>query len=189
MCQYKVSATDAKEVDQDLIAWRKGATTMPANREAALKSIDGERTIRIVEATRADFPVWKRLRQSLYTSLDPEFHDEEMAWIHDSDEAACFLAWTGTQEAVALLEVSLRNVVDGCVGGPVGYVEGVYLEPSERGQGFGTRLIEFAKGWFLTRGCREMATDAEIDNVDAQEFYRRIGFTEMWRVVGFTKSL
>jgi ribosomal protein S18 acetylase RimI-like enzyme len=34
-----------------------------------------------------------------------------------------------------------------------------------------------------------VATDAELDNTEAQEFFRRIGFDETWRIVEFKKAL
>ncbi len=145
--------------------------------------------MRIEKISREHFPVWKRMRQELYPALDPDFHDEEMEWIHDSDETESYLGFDDAGNPIGLLELSLRKVVDGCIGGPVGYVEGIYLEPKHRRKGQGDVFMKFAAERFLERGCSDMATDAEIDNVEAQEFYRKVGFTESWRVVGFTRSL
>lgn len=144
---------------------------------------------RIDKVSREHFPVWKRMRQELYSGLDPDFHDGEMEWIASSGEAECYLAFDEKGTPIGMMELSLRNVVDGCIGGPVGYVEGIYLEPDHRRAGLGSELMKFATERFLARGCSDMATDAEIDNVDAQEFYRNVGFTESWRVVGFTRSI
>jgi len=145
--------------------------------------------MRISAVTREHIPVWKRMRQAVYSDLDEAFHDEEMAWLLASDEAACFLAWSDEGRAIGLLELTLRNFVDGCIGRPVGYIEGLYLEPDHRGQGHGPRLVAFAADWFKSRGCKDMATDAEATNAEAQAFYRRVGFTERWHVVGFTRPL
>jgi len=88
-----------------------------------------------------------------------------------------------------MLELSLRNFVDGCLGGPVGYVEGIYLAPQTRGRGEGRRLLDFAAGWFRSRGCRDMAADAELDNEEAQRFLKRAGFEETFRIVEYRRSL
>lgn len=149
----------------------------------------GQQTLRLVPISREHFPAWKRMRAALYSGLDGKFHDEETEWLHACSEAACFLAWSADDEAVGLLELTLRNVVDGCIGGPVGYIEGIYLNPAWRGRGHGARMVAFAAEWFRSRGCRHMATDAEMDNVDAQAYYRQAGFTERWRTVGFIKPL
>ena len=34
-----------------------------------------------------------------------------------------------------------------------------------------------------------MATDVEIDNLDAQKFHERVGFRETYRIVEYKKSL
>lgn len=143
----------------------------------------------IKAVTREQFGLWKVFRQALYTDVDSRFHDEEMQWLFASDETGCFLVWSESGDAIGLLELTLRNFVDGCVGGPVGYIEGIYLIPEQRAQGHGKRMIEFAAEWSRQHGCKSMATDAEIPNTDAQQFYRNLGFNEGWRVVGFTKSL
>jgi aminoglycoside 6'-N-acetyltransferase I len=151
-----------------------------------MEILDG---MQIADVTREQFPVWRRMRQELYPNLDPEMHDEEMEWLFEAKDSAAYLAFSDDGEPIGLLEVSLRNVVDGCIGGPVGYVEGIYLEPSYRRKGLGAKLMEFATEWCRKRGCQDMATDAEIENVEAQEFYRQTGFTEVSRTVGFTRSL
>lgn len=148
--------------------------------------------VRAAPVTRADFPHWKRLRQAVYSDLDESFHDAEMEWLFASPEAASFLVWPDDGdrcEPIGLLELTRRNFVDGCIGGPVGYIEGLYLVPEARGRGLGGRLIAFAADWFRSRGCRQMVTDAELSNALAQAFYRRMGFAERWRTVGFTRGL
>lgn len=145
--------------------------------------------MRISAVTREQFSVWKRMRQAVYSDLEPQFHDEEMNCLFSSGQAGCFLAWSDEGDAIGLLEITLRNFVDGCIGSPVGYIEGIYLDPDHRGAGHGSRLVDFACEWFESRGCKDMATDAEITNSEAQAFYRRHGFRERWHVVGFTKSL
>lgn len=144
--------------------------------------------IRILPITREQTSLWAPLRAALYRDLDPAFHRDEMESLLTSPEAACFLVWLSA-EVIGMLELSLRNFVDGCIGGPVGYIEGIYLQPSHRGGGRGRRLIEFAAEWARCHGCTNLATDAEIDDLAAQDFYRRIGFAERWRTVGFTLSL
>lgn len=145
--------------------------------------------MRIAAVTREQFPLWKRLRQAVYSDLDPQFHDAEMEWLFADERAACFLAWSDEGKAIGLLELTLRDFVDGCLGGAVGYIDGIYLDPDYRGQGRGPELIAFAEDWCVSQGCRHMATDAEVANTAAQAFYRRLGFTERWQVVGFTKPL
>jgi len=145
--------------------------------------------MRIVEVTRRWFPEWKRLRQSVYKGLDESFHDEEMELLFGSLEATSFLGFSEDGEAIGVLELSLRNFVDGCLGGPVGYIEGIYLTADYRGQGLGREMIEFAAEWFRSKGCEEMAADSELENTAAQRFFVCNGFEETFRVVEFKKTL
>lgn len=88
-----------------------------------------------------------------------------------------------------MIEVSLRNVVDGCPTSPVGYVEGIYIDPEHRGSGLARQLLEQAEDWCRSKGCTEIATDAELDNQDAQRFHERMGFEETYRIVEYRKKL
>ena len=129
------------------------------------------------------------MREQLYGQLDADFHEAEMKLIFSSAQAACFVGIAESGEVVAMLELSLRNFVDGCLGGPVGYLEGIYVIPEQRKQGYARELVEFAAQWFRSKGCREMAADAELGNVVAQGFLSRAGFAETYRIVEYKRSL
>jgi aminoglycoside 6'-N-acetyltransferase I len=145
--------------------------------------------MKLSPVTRDQFADWLAMRQQLYTGLDATFHCDEMEAIVASNDLACFLAIADRGGVLGMIELSLRNLVDGCIGGPVGYIEGLYVKPEFRGQGCGRKMVAFAESWFAERGCRDIATDAELENTDAQDFYRRIGFDETWRIVEFKKPL
>jgi len=135
------------------------------------------------------FPQWKRLRNSLYTGLDDTEHEREMAAILSAPDQACLVAMSGDGKLAGFVEVSQRNIVDGCDGSPVGYIEGLYVRSELRGQGVGRALVERAIEWFRQAGCREVASDAELDDTDAQAYWQRLGFEEVWRIVQYRKVL
>lgn len=135
------------------------------------------------------FPQWKRMRNSLYSGLDDAQHEREMATIQTSDDQRCFVAVSGDDRLLGFIEASLRNIVDGCDGGPVGYIEGLFVTPARRRQGIGKSLIARALDWFRETGCTDMATDSELDDAEAQAYWKRIGFEETWRIVQFRKPL
>lgn len=145
--------------------------------------------MRIMDVTEEDLVAWDRMRRAVYQDVGDDFHDQEMRIILSAPDAASFLGLTETGEPIALLELSLRNYVDGCLGGPVGYIEGIYIDPEHRGAGHGRTLVDFAADWFREKGCREMAADAELDNTAAQGFIARMGFEETYRVVEYKRSL
>ncbi len=113
-----------------------------------------------------------------------------MRWYATAPDKACWLAWTeASATPVGFIEASLRNVVDGCLSSPVGYIEGIYVVPPCRGRGAGRSLLAAAAAWCRERGCTELATDALADDESAQRFHRRMGFTETYRVVQFKKPI
>ncbi|MCI0452988.1 MAG: GNAT family N-acetyltransferase [Candidatus Latescibacteria bacterium] len=145
--------------------------------------------LRLTAATRRDYAAWLDMRKDLYSDVDDEFHALEMDLMLSSDDRACLLVRAPDDEAVGFIEITLRNAVDGCLGGPVGYIEGIYLIPTWRGLGLGPAMVDAVAEWFRTQGCRAMATDAEIDNEDAQQFWNDLGFEETYRIVQYRKSL
>jgi aminoglycoside 6'-N-acetyltransferase I len=75
------------------------------------------------------------------------------------------------------LEVDLRSHADGCdPARPVGYVEGWFVQEKFRKQGVGRELMRAAEGWAHTQGCREIASDALIDNKDSQHAHEALEF-------------
>jgi len=50
-------------------------------------------------------------------------------------------------------------------------------------------LVAAAEAWALAQGCREMASDADLDNTVSQAAHRRLGYRETGRAVQFCKAL
>jgi len=144
--------------------------------------------VRIKEMRREDFGVVHELRDAVYTGVSSEFHDAELAIILEAPDRECWVVYDG-ERAVGFVEATLRNAVDGCLTSPVGFIEGIYVRPEFRGRGLGARLVGVATEWSKQAGCTEMATDAEIENTDAQSFHKRMGFVETYRIVEFKKTI
>lgn len=134
------------------------------------------------------FDAWRRLRSMVYGNLDDGFDQLEMTRYYEADDKECFLAMVD-QDICGMIEVSLRNVVDGCITSPVGYIEGIVVLSSRRGRGVARTLLETAEEWCRSKGCSEIATDAELENVTAQSFHEHMGFQETYRVVEYRKDL
>jgi aminoglycoside 6'-N-acetyltransferase I len=84
----------------------------------------------------------------------------------------------------------LRSHADGCdPAHPVGYIEGWFVREPVRGGGIGKALMVAAEAWARAQGCREMASDALIDNLPSQQAHRALGFEVVDRCVHFRKSL
>jgi aminoglycoside 6'-N-acetyltransferase I len=138
---------------------------------------------------RDQFPLWKELRENVYHSLDDDYHHKEMAQVFVSKDWFCFFLADHHNQILGLVELSSRNIVDGCLSSPVAYLEGLVLKEEFRGKGIGKEAIDLILRWCRRKGFRELATDAELSNSRAQRFYRTLGFQETDRVVKFRTKL
>ena len=147
-------------------------------------------TVRFHLATLADLDTWMRLRLELYGDLDPAWNEQEIRRIAEDDNLTTFFVFAENQEASAgMVELSLRNIVDGCMTSPVGYIEGLYVLQPWQKRGLGRQMLLFAKQWAREQGCTELAVDTELDNTSAQQYFQLNGFEETFRVVQFRMDL
>lgn len=103
---------------------------------------------------------------------------------------AQFIACSGEREPLGFIEVALRSdYVNGTESSPVAFLEGIYVVPHARRSGIARQLVTAAERWALDRGCREFASDAQIDNTGSHAMHARLGFAETERVVYFRKLL
>ena len=92
--------------------------------------------------------------------------------------------------AVAFAHCSLRfDYVEGTSSSPVGYLEGIYVEPDFRKQDIAKQLVNTCENWAKEKGCMEFASDCDLPNEDSYKFHLKIGFKEANRNIHFTKEL
>jgi aminoglycoside 6'-N-acetyltransferase I len=103
---------------------------------------------------------------------------------------AQFIEYDDSGVALGLAEVSLRtDYVNGTVTSPVAFLEGIYVVSQARRSGIAQRLIAETERWALNVGCRELASDAPLENIDSHAMQAALGFSESERVVFFKKTL
>ena len=91
---------------------------------------------------------------------------------------------------VGFAELSLRHEhVEGASSCPVAYLEGWFVDPSQRGGGIGKALVEAAAEWARERGVSELASDAELTNEQGQRAHEALGFREAGRSVHYLRRL
>ncbi len=145
--------------------------------------------MKLVPINRNAFPLWKQMREDLYGSLNNDYHAKEMENIFVSDVWFCNFLADENNQVIGLVELSSRNIVDGCLSSPVAYLEGLYLRPEHRGKGLGKEVIRIIIKWCMVEGFSELATDTEITNKKAQRFYESMGFEEVDRVVEYRMKI
>ena len=141
---------------------------------------------RVRDADRAE---WLRMVRSLLPGHAPEEYEAGMRRALARADAAVFVADRGDGRLAGYVEVGLRPYADGCDTSPVGYLEEWWVDADVRHRGVGGRLVEAAERWARERGCREMASDALLDNVGSQRAHERLGYAEVERAVHYRKAL
>lgn len=135
------------------------------------------------------------MRTALWPDGSSQEHRRELEAILSSEArgnaAMTIFVWETKEGTLAgFLEARLRSHADGCdEARPVGYVEGWFVRPDHRRKGIGAALLRAAEEWARGQGCREMASDAEVDNQVSQRAHEALGFQAGSRVVTYHKKL
>jgi aminoglycoside 6'-N-acetyltransferase I len=146
-------------------------------------------TIRAATADDAD--AWLALRARLWPLTPEREHRHEIAQqLAEPARFVALLAFDECGRAVGFAEAALRtDHVNGCETSPVAFLEGIYVPAAARRRGIARALADAVGRWAVSRGCRELASDALLDNDASHRFHRAIGFTPTERVVFYRKDL
>jgi len=145
-------------------------------------------TIRQIQA--GDRDEWLRMRDTLWPdSFDDHAQEIDAYFIVPAPNTAVFVAERANGKLGGFLEAGIRYYAEGCDTRNVGYIEGWYVDPDLRLQGAGRALVEAAEDWARKIGCREMASDCELDNEMSFKAHLAIGYEEVERAIHFRKTL
>lgn len=143
----------------------------------------------IHRASVQDAPAVAALAALLWDEHSAESLTEEFTSLLQNRESAVFLVSAGPH-SVGFAQCQLRHdYVEGTSSSPVGYLEGIFVLPEYRGQGCARQLLNACERWAGEMGCREFASDCELDNAASLAFHLKAGFTEVNRIICFTKTL
>ena len=143
----------------------------------------------ICKATQKDLPGLAALAAELWPHHPASELEREFAPLVCGGEGVCFLALDGGLP-VGFAQAGLRrDYVEGTSGSPVGYLEGIYVQPAFRGNGYARALLQSCQQWAKEKGCREFASDCELDNTGSLGFHLAAGFAEANRIICFVKQI
>ncbi|MDE7361647.1 MAG: GNAT family N-acetyltransferase [Oscillospiraceae bacterium] len=109
--------------------------------------------------------------------------------ILSKDDAQIFLKCEDDMP-VGFAQCQLRyDYVEGTETTPVGYLEGIFIMESYRNRGYAKELLNECEMWAKDKGCKEFASDCEIDNEISFRFHKAMNFSEANRIICFTKKL
>jgi len=136
-------------------------------------------------------PGWLQMRVALWPDATADEHRGYMAVsLAQPERFLQLMMYDEKRQPIGFIEGSIRSdYVNGTETSPVGFVEGVYVIPAMRRHGVARRLFEAIGDWAKARGCRELASDALLENEASQRAHRALGFKETERVVYFSKTL
>jgi aminoglycoside 6'-N-acetyltransferase I len=123
--------------------------------------------------------------------IDCDFKEELKYYqsLLDSESDICYLA-KAKDSYIGFIHVSIRSeYVEGATGFPIAYIEGLYVKPNYQKLGIGKKLTLVGENWGRQKGCKQVASDAELDNLMSIDFHKNMGFEEANRVVCFVKEL
>jgi aminoglycoside 6'-N-acetyltransferase I len=136
-----------------------------------------------------------KLRQALWPEGSLEEHRREVEDILRGKTPGAMPLVEIVYEAsdgalLGFIEVGVRSHADECdPAQPVGYVEGWYVADACRRQGIGAVLLRAAEDWSRRQGCKEIASDALIENELSQRAHEALGFQVVGRNVLYRKKL
>ncbi len=144
--------------------------------------------LRFFRASGSDAPSAAHLADQMWGA--DEGREQEFLELIQSHESAVFLA-EADGKAVAFAQCGLRrDYVEGKDSeGPVGYLEGIYVEEFFRGRGIARMLLSLCESWAREMGCSEFASDTELHNEEGLRFHLSCGFEEAGRIICFLKKL
>lgn len=138
--------------------------------------------------TAEDRGEWFNMRKGIWPEAPDEFLKFDMETILASDRDVVFMAFVEGHPA-GMIEARLRDYGEGCETSPVGYIEGWFVYPDQRGRGVAGMLAAAAEDWARGQGCTEMASDTWLDNEVSIRAHVKQGYQEVERLVHFVKRL
>lgn len=137
-----------------------------------------------------DLDEWLRLRKLLWDATSEDDHRTEILEIIAHPESqAVLVAENGDGRLIGFLEAGIRPFAEDCLTDQVGYLEGWFVEPQFRRRGIGTALVREAERWARSKGCCEMASDAEVGNDASLAAHLNLDYEISSRLIHLRKDL
>jgi ribosomal protein S18 acetylase RimI-like enzyme len=131
------------------------------------------------KATYADVDQLTRLLGVLFEqeaefSPYPESHKKALQKIISDNDIGVILIARQNDKIIAM--VNLLFTMSTALGARVAVLEDMIVDPALRGEGVGSKLIDYAICEAKDSGCKRITLLTDGDNTRAQDFYRRKGF-------------
>lgn len=143
----------------------------------------------IRKARQKDYVIVAKLAKELWNNHSLVDLENEFKEYLFSDNVCIYLDYENNVP-VAFSQVSLRyEYVEGVNSSPVAYLEGIFVKEEYRKQNIAQQLIIQSENWAKEKGCKEIASDCELENEISYSFHLKNGFKEVNKIICFTKQL
>lgn len=108
----------------------------------------------------------------------------------DDPHSEIFTSFNNDNMMNGFIQLSIRqDYVEGCEASPVGYIEGIFVNESDRHLGVASALVKKGEAWVKDLGIHEIGSDCILENTVSIDFHKHIGFKEANRLVCFIKKI
>ncbi len=150
--------------------------------------------VKVRPVGRDDADSWLRMRRALWPEGAEAEHREEIeAFFGEcfprSPDAVLVAEEKSRDGILGVVELAIRAYAEGCRSNRVAYLEGWYVETEARRRCVGRALVAAAEAWGRSMGCREFASDAQLENKASHGAHRALGFTDAGGLRCFRKDL
>ena len=143
----------------------------------------------VKKANKNDIETLANLAVIMWSTHSVEDLIDEFSKSLSNGKTQFFLKYEN-DEPVGFAQCQLRyDYVEGTETTPVGYLEGIFIKDEYRKKGYAKELLTECEAWAKLNGCKEFASDCELDNTDSIRFHNAMNFAEVNRIVCFTKKL
>lgn len=138
---------------------------------------------------KEDFNNWLEMGLLLWSEYSKAELKIEFAETCKSKNEAVFIC-KDKENYVGFVNISLRyEYVPESTSVPTGYIEGIFVRKEYRKKRIAEKLVRIAEKWAKNKGCKEIASDTELDNNSSQKFHKKIGFKKTKTLVYFIKKI
>ncbi len=145
--------------------------------------------MKISKATEKELEIVSILANKMWKESSVQDLENEFKNVLVSYDNAVYIA-EQNGNPIGFAHCSLRkDYVEGTESRPVGYLEGVFVDVEYRRKGFAKELVYACEEWASQKGCREFASDCELENKESICFHEHAGFSETNRIICYVKKI
>lgn len=140
--------------------------------------------------TPAESQAWLRLARRLWPQHPARELSEVFRLGQRKPRRAVFFVAQTEKKMIGFIYGTIRvDYVEGSDTSPVGYLEGIYVEPNHRKQGIAAVMMNKFENWVRARGCTELGSDAYATNKLSRKVHERLGFKPQPLIAPFLKKI